>query len=232
MDRAPAPPEALPERAGEAALREVGVRGMHCAGCAASATKLLLGVRGVLAAQVDAATQRARLRGAGAWAELDAALARGGYALAGRTTRLTGLGPEPAQALRALDGVRSVRAEGDALVVEHVDAPDVLDGLRDLVAARADAGLVTEADPEAAARARDVRGWRRRLLLALPAAALTMLAGMHATAHRVPSWLADPRVLWGLTGVTLLVCGAPILQGAAGALWRRRAVTRRRPGYR
>src|SRR5687768_16145189 len=137
---------------------------MHCAGCAASVEKLLAAVPGAGGAQVNFATARARLPGSVPFSAIEAALARGGYALGTRTTRLATPAPALGDALERLDGVRSVRREDDGWVVEHVDAPDVLEALRDLVAPLGDAGVDTERDPEAAWRDREIRSWRWRFL--------------------------------------------------------------------
>ncbi|MFM8980335.1 MAG: heavy metal translocating P-type ATPase [Planctomycetia bacterium] len=207
--------------------RDVPVTGMHCAGCAASVAAALGQAAGVEGLEVDAATQRARWRGGPGWAGVEAALARAGYGLGRRSTLLPWAGRPAAgrealaQSVRGLDGVHAVQAGQHGLEVQHVDAAQVLDALRDLLPEPG--ALETEDDPVAARRRREAAAWRWRAALAAPVAAWTMLAGMHATAGWLPSLLRSEALAWLATALALLLCGAPLLAQAARALRRGRA---------
>lgn len=207
--------------------RDVPVTGMHCAGCAASVAAALRTLPGASAVEVDGATQRARWRGGPAWPAVVEALGRAGYGVGQRQTLLSWGGRDAAgrEALahgaRDVVGVQQVRAVEAGLEVQHVDAPDVLDGLRALLPQPG--LLVTEADPVAARRRREAAAWRVRTLLALPVAAWTMLGGMPSTAAWLPGPLQAASAMWVATALVLVACGAPLLLQAGRALRRGRA---------
>jgi Cu+-exporting ATPase len=215
MSASPAP-TASPEH-------DVGVRGMHCAGCAAGVTTLLSRVPGVAGVSVEAATRRARWTGTAGWSTVEAALAKGGYGLLRRTTRLEGFGEAEQATLAGLPGVFAARPHAGGLEVEHVDAPEVLDGLRELASRRPGAQLATEEEPEVVRAAGEAAGWRRRFLVALPVAALTMLAPMHGVAGHLPRALTAPGFLLLLAFVALVFSGGPILARGLRALRHARA---------
>ncbi len=200
---------------------------MHCAGCAASVRSALQGLPGMDSVEVDAASQRARWRGGPAWPEVEQALARAGYGLGQRSTTLPwptlpmGSREAFAASVRALAGVRAVRAQQDRLCVEHVDEPGVLDALREVLPDPA--LLATEADPVALRRQREAAGWRWRTAVALPVAAWTMLSGMPSTAAWLPATRGGDALAWWATAVALALAGSPLLRQAGRALLRGRA---------
>jgi len=197
-------------------VRDLPVVGMHCAGCAGTVEKLAGGAAGVTAAEANYGTHRVRVEGAVTYAVLGEALAKGGYDLGLRTTRLRGVDPDARSALEALDGVRAVRALPDGLEVEHVDAPALLDVLRGHLSEAGSAE--TEDDPEAARLAADAAGWRRRVLLALPCTLYLSLASMPPFRDWLPAALRDPRVLLLVAVPVQFVVGWPFLRGAAAAI--------------
>ncbi len=189
---------------------------MHCAGCAGSIETLLGRTAGVHSATVNFGTRRLRLDATATLRALETALGKGGYALGGRTTVLPA--GVDAAAVRALDGVRSVDAAPGGLRVEHVDDVAVLGALRDLVPDGL--ALTTEADPAAARIAAETAGWRRRLLLAVPATLFLMLVSMTAL---LPAAVGAPWVQLLVTLAVIVVAGAPFLRGALAALRHGRA---------
>ena len=88
---------------------DIPVVGMHCAACAGAIEKLVEGQEGVASASVNFGTRRLRVTGQLGLADLERALAKGGYDLGLRTTTLRGVAAGAAEALRRTDGVRTVR---------------------------------------------------------------------------------------------------------------------------
>jgi len=196
---------------------------MHCAGCANTVEKLLGKLDGVSEASVNFALARVHVAGDASLDAMDAALGKGGYGLGTRRTTLPALDGAARARLETLDGVREVHeAAGGLLEVVHVDAPGVLEALRDLAAA-AGGGAETEADPESRRREREARAWRGRFLVGLALGAVVWLASMGFSADWLPAWLRDPRVLLLLTVPVQFGVGWPFLVGAAKALARGRA---------
>ncbi len=135
-------PSAVSDASSIPHARDLPVTGMHCAGCASSIEKILGRLEGVETAAVNFAVEQAHVTGPAPLDAIDAALARGGFALGTRETTLTGLDDATCATIAALDGVReTTRRENGTLVVTHVDTPETLDRLRDLLAADADASL-------------------------------------------------------------------------------------------
>ena len=138
----------MPETPTTARTRDLPVTGMHCAGCASGVERILKHADGIEAASVNIGTHRLAVTGSLGLDAMAKALTKGGFDLGTRTTLLHGLGADAAEAIRAEDGVRSVSPVEDALEVLHVDAPEVLERLREHLGAHGSAE--TEADPEAA----------------------------------------------------------------------------------
>ncbi len=189
---------------------------MHCAGCVQSVETLLRRTEGVEEAQANFGTHRIRVAGDVSLATLDARLARGGYRLGDRTTRVpAGVSLD---SLEAVDGVLRVTQEDDGWAIRHVDDPAVIEALRALLPS--DAALRTEEDPQARRLAASERVWRLRFLVAAPIAAFLMAAAMTAW---LPAALGAAGVQAVLAAVVVFGAGAPILAGALGALRRGRA---------
>ncbi len=205
--------------------REIPVTGMHCAGCAGNVEKALRSVEGVEGANVNFATARATVAGKASLSDLAAGVRAAGYGIGTRTTRLVGADPASEPAIRAVDGVLSVRAADGALEVVHVDA----EGVSRRVGAAAGTGpggaaavrAEVDEDPERAATAREVRRWGMRFLLGAVVSVPVMLASMHATRHWLPSWLSDWRTQFALAIPVQFVAGWPFLAGAWASVKRR-----------
>ena len=200
---------------------DVPVRGMRCAGCANTVRKALVAVPGVADAVVNVATARAAVAGRAPWAAIAAALHGAGFEVGTRQTRLPGAPPALDATVAAVDGVLAVRREGDALVVVHVDAEEPAAAVRSALRAAGGRRAVSEADPEAALRARELAAWRRRLLVAAPIAAFLMVAAMPHTAHVLPAPLTSPFLLLLLSALVLFFSGLPFLRHGLAALRRK-----------
>ncbi|MDA1195548.1 MAG: heavy metal-associated domain-containing protein, partial [Planctomycetota bacterium] len=123
----------------------VPVEGMHCAGCVQSVETIARKVAGVERAEANFGTHQLLVEGAVDLGVLERALGRGGYRLGRRRTVLAGT--LDAAALAELPGVEEVVADGDRVLVTHLDAPEVLARLR--AALPSGAALSTERDPAA-----------------------------------------------------------------------------------
>ncbi len=208
------------------AVRDLPVRGMHCAGCAGTVEKALKKLPGVNVAAVNFATASARVEGEATVAALLAGVRAAGYDVGLRTTTLSVGGPAIEAAVSGLDGVLSVKPSGDGLAVEHVDDAGV--SLRLRTAARSAAGgrsvlSTSPADPEAAHRAEAARAWRMRVAVGAVASLLLMAPMVGWASAAVPDALRNAWVRLALALSAQLYVGAPFLRGALAALRRRSA---------
>lgn len=204
--------------------RDLPVTGMRCAGCASSVEKLLGRLDDVQRASVNFAVEQVHVEGKATLSAIDRTLDEGGFGLGTRTTRLPALAPDAQARLEALDGVRRITSLGDGtgLEVEHVDAADLLEALRDL-AAQAGGAAETEVDPGAARRETEARTWKRRFLIGAVITAFVWFASMGFSEGLLPPSLRDPRLLFLLTLPVQFLVGWPFLRGAARGLRHGRA---------
>jgi Cu+-exporting ATPase len=213
------PPPSGPEphaQADRPATQQLPVVGMHCAACAGAIERLVAPLPGVTSATVSFGTQRLHVEGETSYEALREALSKGGYQLGLRTTTLRGLSPEARAAVAALPGVRTVRNGDAGLLVEHVDAAEVLDQLRALLGSGG--GLETESDPEGARLSREASAWRRRVLLGLPATLYLLAMNLSALRALLPPVASDLRTLFFVGAFVQFGIGRPFLASAARSL--------------
>ena len=195
---------------------DIPVVGMHCAACAGAIERLVEGQEGVASASVNFGTRRLRVTGQLGLADLERALAKGGYDLGLRTTTLRGVAPGAAEALRSTEGVRTVREIDGGLEIEHVDHSAVLDLLRSHLGSEGE--VETQEDPEGARLAAEARTWRLRVVAATPLTLYLVAVNLPFLRGLLPEVAYDPRTLFLVALPVQFVIGWPFLAGAGRAL--------------
>ena len=182
------------------------VEGIHCAACGKMISDLLESVHGVEQATVNMGTHGAEIGGRRpTWQTIQAALARGGYALGTRETRMPGLHFDDVERIRALDGVLDVSVAREWLDVTHVDHPSLLDVLRAEI--KGPERIDSEVDPVGRRLTEDATKGRNAFVGSLVLGLFIIAAGV---AHRATG--ADPLVrsaadYWQLGVATILQFG-------------------------
>ncbi|MBL9087724.1 MAG: copper-translocating P-type ATPase [Planctomycetia bacterium] len=219
-----------------AAVIDLPLSGLRCAGCVATVEKVLASVPGVASVSVNLATSRATVglaptmgpagaASADALGTLVAAVRAGGYDVGATTTRIAVGGTDAggaadaraglASALRALPGVLGVTDDGGGLAVTHLATDAAGRAVRATARAAGRASAVADADPERTARAREAARWRARFLLAGPVAAFLMVVTMPHAGHGV---LGSPWLHLALATAVQVGPGLAFLRSGFGAL--------------
>ncbi len=194
------------------------VEGIHCSACGEAISKLLAGVEGISTATVNMGTHGATVAGSASWSAMQAALARGGYAVGTRETRVPGLHFDDVARITQIDGVVDASVARDWLTVTHVDHPSLLEILRGEI--RGPGRIDSEADPLGRRLRDDARRARNQFIGSVVLGLFVIASGMSPVSGPASPPMARSQQYWLLLHATVLQFGFgwPFLVGAWRAL--------------